>query len=336
MAGPVLVTGAAGFIGSRVCAALRRQGVRVVALDNLSVGLPLPKSDELTVAIAGDIRDRALLAEIFAEGRPSAVLHLAAVHHIPTCEREPTLAFDVNVMGTQYLLEAIEKSENCLGLAMASSGAVYDFSEGPLNETASPLRARDVYATTKLTNEYQLETWAGRHGRRAHVGRLFNTIGTNDPNAHLIPDVLRQVDVATQKHVRIRLGNAKPRRDYIFVEDAAAGFVNILSGLDLGGDFEAFNICRGEEFSVVELVEAIGALLNREIVIETDPTRFRKVDRLSQLGDASKMAKWFDWRAQVPFEEALARILRANGYQVTEAKNFLPCEEDRLAHRVGS
>jgi UDP-glucose 4-epimerase len=313
--GIVLVTGAAGFVGSRACAILRKLGVKVIAVDNLYVGLPLPKSDEMITSIEADIRDRETLRAIFKDHSPQAVLHLAAVHHIPTCEREPSLAFDTNIMGTQCLLEAIEASD-CMGIVMASSGAVYDWSDGMLLEATSPLRACDVYATSKLTNEYQLETWTHRKDRRAHAGRLFNTIGTNDPNGHLIPDIITQLSKSSSGNCTIKLGNTKPKRDYIFVDDAAAGFVNILGGIPKGDAFETFNLSRGEEFSVAELVDLIGTLMGVDVTIEPDPSRFRKVDRLSQLGDPSKMEKRFGWRARYALRDALAKILSEAGYSV--------------------
>ena len=315
----VLITGAAGFVGSRACRLLRDSGTRIVAVDNLYVGLPLPKPDAMITSIEADIRDRAKIAAIIKEHSPQAVLHLAAVHHIPTCEREPWLALDVNIMGTQSLLEAIENSD-CAGIVMASSGAVYDWSEGSLDEAASPLKARDVYATSKLTNEYQLETWAHRSGRYAKAARLFNTIGPNDPNGHLIPDIINQLSASSSRRRVVKLGNVKPRRDYIFVEDAAAGFVRILQGLSHGQPYETFNLCRGEEYSVDELVGLMGTLMGVDFEIESDPSRFRKVDRLSQLGDPSKMARVFGWSASFTLKEALAQILQDAGFEVDEAR----------------
>lgn len=315
--GKVLVTGGAGFIGSRVCEQLLARSVEVVALDNLSVGLPLPQARDHLVPIEGDIRDSALLDRIFATHRPDVVLHLAAVHHIPTCEREPRLACDVNVVGTQSVLDALEKSA-CRGIVMASSGAVYAWQDGPLLEDVSLLGATDVYSTTKLSNEYQLKAWSARRDRPSRVGRLFNTIGPNDPNGHLIPDILDQMTAGTGDAV-VRLGNVKPRRDYVFVEDAAAAFIALLAGLEGGKPFDAYNISRGEEFAVSDIVASMGRLLGIEVSIESDPSRFRKIDRLSQLGDTAKMTNEIGWRAAVDLELALSRIVADKGFALAAA-----------------
>lgn len=303
----VLVTGAAGFIGSRTTALLGEAGFQIVAVDDLSVGLPLPAASDWLTPVEADIRDRATMAALFAEHRPIALVHLAAVHHIPTCERRPELAMDVNVMGTQSLLDAAEAS-GTRAVVFASSGAVYDWTEGPLVEDVAPLRPHDVYSITKLSNEYQLAVWAKRTGAKVGVARLFNTIGSNDPNGHLIPDILDQIGTGTET-ATVRLGNTAPRRDYIYVEDVAAALVAILGGVADGLAFEVFNVCTGEELSVADLVALIGDIVGVEVAIEVDPARVRKVDRVQQLGDPGKMRERFGWTAAWTAREALERIV---------------------------
>ena len=306
----VLVTGGAGFIGSRVVDTLRDVPCRVVALDNLAVGLPLPAPDDLVVPIEADIRDAARMREIFSGYRPQAVMHLAAVHHIPTCEKNPRLAFDTNVMGTQTILDEATAAgiENVL---LASSGAVYDWIGGALAEDTTPLRAKDVYSTTKLANEYQVATWADRCEGRAHVARIFNTIGMNDPNAHLIPDLLRQFR-GDERECVVQLGNVAPKRDYLHVDDTAGGLVTILGGMQDGPRADIFNLCRGDELSVAELVDALADIMGKTVIIEHDAARMRRTDRLQQLGDPAKMRRRFGWSARASVRQALAAI--AEGY----------------------
>jgi len=313
----VLVTGAAGFIGSRVVPLLTGLGVEVVALDDLSVGMPLPAAAPGLVSIVADIRDRDTIAAIIAEHRPQAIVHLAAVHHIPTCEAKPALAFDVNIMGTQSLLDAAQAA-GVRDVLLASSGAVYQWESGPLDEERTLLKASDVYSITKLANEAQVAGWAGRSGGRAIAARLFNTIGTNDPNGHLIPDILAQV-ARGGASVEIRLGNTAPKRDYIFVDDVASGLVTLLGGFVEGREFEAFNLCSGREASVADLVALIGELMNAEVVIATDPARVRKIDRLQQLGDPAKLADRLGWHAAWTLRDALAQIMTATGYLASDA-----------------
>ena len=310
----VLVTGGAGFIGARTVALLADLGCHVIAVDNLYVGLALPAATDRIVPIEADIRDRGAMAAILAAHRPDAVLHLAAVHHIPTCEREPHLAMDVNVMGTQSLLEAMQAA-GCLNIVMASSGAVYQWKDGPLNEAETPTGATDVYSITKLANEYQVWGWADRVGGRAHMVRLFNTIGLGDPNGHLIPDILEQIAAGDERPV-IRLGNTAPKRDYIYVDDSAAGFVSVLADLPNGAPREAINLCTGNELSVGELVALMGDIMGKSVQIQSDPARFRKIDRLQQLGDPGRIKAKTGWAPAWDARASLVAIMRGLGYPV--------------------
>ena len=308
----VLVTGGAGFIGSRVVRLLVELGCRVIVVDNGYVGLPLPEASDRVVPINADIRDRDRMKQVFAEHKPDGVLHLAAVHHIPTCEKEPYLAFDVNIMGTQSVLEAAQEA-GTKNVVLASSGAVYAWEEGSLVEATSPTGATDVYSITKLADEYQAGGWADRVGARVHIARLFNTIGSGDPNGHLIPDILEQIASAESQPI-IRLGNTKPKRDYIYVDDVAAGFVAILSNILEGEAREIFNLCTGNELSVAELVALMGTIMGKDVQIENDPSRFRKIDRLQQLGDPTKLQKRTGWAAAWSARDALIAIMRDLGY----------------------
>lgn len=314
----VLVTGAAGFVGSRTVALLRRLGVAVVALDDLSVGLPLPAAVSGLVPLEADIRDRARMAAILAGHRPQAIVHLAALHHIPTCEREPHRAHDINILGTQSLLDAAQALGEPVDLLLASSGAVYDWHEGALDEDRSPLRASDVYSIDKLANEAQVAGWAAKTGNRACIARLFNVIGTGDPNGHLIPDVMSQLARGVAD-ATIALGNTAPRRDYIYVDDVASGLVAMLGGMADAPPVETYNLCTGDELSVAGLVELIGEIMGVRVTVAVDPARVRKVDRPQQLGRPDKLADRLGWRAQWTARDALAHIVAASGYQVKAA-----------------
>jgi len=312
----VAVTGAAGFIGSRVLPRLLAKGVHVIAIDNGYVGLPLPTPTSDLTVLDLDIRDRAGVIEALKAHTPQAILHLAAVHHIPTCEREPHLAFDVNVLGTQSLLDAAAIA-GVANIVFASSGAVYEWDSGALNEASTPTGATDVYSISKLANEYQIKGWAARTGARAHIGRLFNTIGSRDPNGHLIPDILEQIGTGLAA-ATIRLGNTAPKRDYIYVDDTADAFVALLAGLTEGEPVDFFNICTGRELSVGELVAQIGELMGVNVSIESDPSRVRKIDRLQQLGDPGKIESRRGWKANWLARDALRQIITELGYTTVD------------------
>jgi len=313
----VMVTGGAGFIGSRVVSMLTSMKVQQVVVDNLYVGIPLPEAGPYVIPVNADIRDAEAMNTLMREHRPEAILHLAAVHHIPTCEANPALALDVNITGTQVVLDAAAAA-GVSNFVFTSSGAVYQWLDGFLLEEETPTGWSDVYSLTKLSGEYLVRNWANRTGSRAHIGRLFNTIGTGDPNGHLIPDLMQQLGGGSSA-VTVKLGNTKPKRDYIHVEDVARAFIALMGGIAEGEPVEAFNICSGNELSVAELVELTADVLGVGVTIEIDPQRIRKIDRLQQLGSPAKIGARRNWKATKPVRTALIEIMDDLGYTARSA-----------------
>ena len=297
----VLITGAAGFIGSRLVHRLLQQGFRCMGLDNLSSGCSPPFSHEGLEFKKQDICDPAGVNAAFRQFLPAIVVHLAAIHHIPTCERNAPRALEVNVVGCQVVLEAAEKAE-CQRFILASSGGVYDWKEGPLTEE-TPVRATDIYTLSKITNEQQVALWSARTGIPVTVARIFNTIGQNDPNAHLIPEVLRQMN-SNGKHAIVRVGNLHTRRDFIYVEDTAACLARMVeSGRQTGVEF--FNVGTGREYEVRSIIEGLGRIKGCSLELQVDPGLARKVDRCCQLADISKTTSTLKWQPRYSLEDAL-------------------------------
>ncbi|MER8475412.1 NAD-dependent epimerase/dehydratase family protein [Mesorhizobium sp. M1163] len=217
------------------------------------------------------------------------------------------VAGEANVVGTEIVLDAAEKA-GVGTVVLASSGAVYDWVDAPLDEDATRTWPCDNYALSKLTNESQLRFWADRTGGRGRVARIFNTIGHDDPNAHLIPDILNQLYNA-KGQARIALGNLKPRRDYIHAEDTAAG-VAALAGDTGEASFDVMNIGSGRDASVEELVRLIGAAMKVDIEIVEDKARLRRVDRATQLAKVDKIGNRVGWSAKIELPAAVADIVR--------------------------
>ena len=144
-------------------------------------------------------------------------------------------------------------------------------------------------------------------GAAAIVARVFNTIGKNDPNGHLIPDILRQL-CPNGKRITVRLGNLKPRRDYIYVDDTAEALARMVRADDLSG-FQCFNVGTGIEHDVQTLVEDIAKLRGVAVDVEVDSSRVRKVDRLSQVADIRKALSQLAWRAEYSLQDALRLTL---------------------------
>jgi UDP-glucose 4-epimerase len=307
-----LITGGAGFIGRRVVENLLvGPQAAVMVVDNLSVGLPMPAPHSRLHTVKTDIRDAEKMKQVFAAFAPEVVVHLAAIHHIPTCELHRSYSLDVNIVGAETILQAAAHAK-IARFVLASSGAVYDWESGPLDEAHTPLRPTDNYSIAKHANEMQTRLWAERTGAQAVVARIFNTIGQNDPNAHLIPDIVAQIPSGVRA-VEIALGNLSPRRDYIHVEDAARAIATLATA-PLAKGVETFNVATGEDVSVVELVELLAVVIGVDIAVREDPARKRRVDRPSQVGDVRKIRQLLAFEPRRNLREALVDIVRPLGW----------------------
>ena len=313
-----LVTGGAGFIGRRVVERLlSAPQAAVMVVDNLSVGLAMPAPRIGLHTVSADIRCSEKIGRAFAAFSPQVVIHLAAIHHIPTCETRRSYSLDVNIVGAETILEAASRSKT-ERFVLASSGAVYAWADGPLDEAMTPLRPADNYSIAKHTNEMQTRLWAERTGAQAVVARIFNAIGQNDPNAHLIPDIVGQIPKGARA-VEIALGNLSPRRDYIHVEDAARAIATLATA-PLEKRVETFNVATGADVSVVELVEMLASVIGVEITVREDPTRKRRVDRPSQLGDVRKIRRLLAFEPRRNLREALIDIVRPSEWPLQAAQ----------------
>ncbi len=293
-----LVIGGAGFVGSHVCEALLAAGNDVIVLDNLSRGHRdyVPHGAEF---IWGDIREPSWQQVLRP---PDAIVHLAAIHHIPTCDLDPAHAYDVNVLGFQRVLDAA-RTWNVKRVVAASSGAVYAPTlSGALHEDL-PTAPQNPYGISKLANEMMLrhatQTWL----REGVCVRLFNVVGPRETNEHLIPDILRQLSSDV-----IVLGNLAPRRDFIHVHDAARAFA-ILANTTLPESYNVFNVGTGCEHSVADVARLALEAAGKTGEVRSRETLQRSIDRPSQRADFARLSALTGWRPTKNLPDALRDAL---------------------------
>jgi UDP-glucose 4-epimerase len=305
-----VVTGGAGFIGSHLVELLRSAGHVVSVVDDLSYGKRrfLPDGDEELHFLNSDILDVEGLKEYFAHFDPHIIYHLAAIHHIPTCEAVPEHALKVNVEGTQSVLSASRKAPSLRRIIFASSGAVYDVLDEPLTESSAVL-PRDVYGVSKVCGEQLLRLHAAKMNHPCTVARIFNAVGPRETNAHLVPDILAQIKNGSR---RIQLGNLEPSRTYVHVSDIAAGLVAI-GAYEQIAMFDVFNVGSRENLTVRDLVTAIAGLLGQELFPVQASDRMRKVDRLTQQASIDKITSQTGWVPRRSIVEALEEAMAEAG-----------------------
>jgi UDP-glucose 4-epimerase len=298
-----LITGGAGFIGSAVVPTLQSEGHDVYVLDNLSFG----SRDFINVAddhfFLVDIRDKKNVEDAIVKLQPDIVVHLAAIHFIPYCNQHPYEAADINIRGTMNVFNACKKTSSLKKLLFASTAAVYPIYDSAVNE-GHELHPLDIYGLSKLTGESLCKNFHLETGIDTIVCRFFNAFGPNETNPHLIPEIEKQLRDGLRT---IKLGNLTPKRDFIHTYDMAAAFKKLLKVNNIG--YDTFNLGRGIEYSVVEIVEAFERQLNEKVTIEVDPARVRKVEREHLLADVSKLKKVAGWEPVWGIDEGIKNLV---------------------------
>jgi UDP-glucuronate 4-epimerase len=281
----VLVTGAAGFIGSTLVERLLAEGRSVVGLDSFDpfyaesdkrANLRAASRCDRFRLVTGDIRDEAALAAALAGG-VDAVVHLAALAGVrPSLER-PTAYADVNVRGTSAVAEAM-LGAGVAKLVFASSSSVYgERSDGPFRETDPVERPISPYAATKRAGELLLHSFHHAHGLGVVCARIFTAYGPR-----------QRPDLAIRKFAeRMRRGDPIPvfgdgtaQRDFTYVDDLVEGLARALDA-DLG--FRILNFGAGRTVALADVIATLERTLHVEAKIEWLPR---------QTGDVSKT--WSD------------------------------------------
>lgn len=274
--GSVLVTGAAGFIGSHTVEALARQGRRVVGLDNLDpyYDVAIKRRNLADLArvpgfrfVEGDIRDRAAVERLFAEERVLDVVHLAAKAGVRPSIADPGLYADVNVVGTAVLLDAARRSR-VRAFVLASSSSVYGArSDAPFRESDPPAAAVSPYACTKQACELLGRTFAALHGLDVTALRFFNAYGPR-----------QRPDMAVHKFSALLLdgrpipfyGDGSMRRDHTYVDDVVRGVVRALERAP-GRGFRVYNLGNSATVTLTELVAALERTWGVRAVLDRMP-----------------------------------------------------------------
>lgn len=313
----ILVTGAAGFIGSHATSRLLARGDSVVGLDNLNdYYSPARKRRNVSEAAAlaqradqfefveGDIRDRALLARLFERHDFSAVVHLAAMAGVRASVDDPWLYYDVNLTGTLNLLDAVRAHGARANFVFASTSSVYGRTEAlPFAENDSADMPLAPYPASKRAAEMLGHTYHHLHGVNFTALRFFTVYGPRG-----------RPDMMAYKVLDSAFGGAKVpyynggqmHRDWTFVDDIVSG---IVAAADRRLGYEIINLGRGEPVLLSDFVDSLRRLADKPPRLEPMPMSdadvrytYARIDKARELlgydpqtSVAEGVQRFFDW-----------------------------------------
>mgnify|MGYP003633699550 CR=1 FL=1 len=283
----VIVTGAAGFIGSHTARALLERGACVLSLDSMDPyydpAIKRDNLDELAARAAPgafehrdcDIRDADAVHRAFSGFRPNGVIHLAARAGVRPSIADPAGYAVTNVIGTQHVLDAAE-AVGCGRIVCASSSSVYGNSpKTPFAEDDRVDRPISPYAATKKACELIAHSHHHLTGAKVAMLRFFTVFGPAQR-----PDLairLFLTRVAAGEPITL-FGDGSSSRDYTFVEDIVAGVLAAYERIDAHG-YRVWNLGGDHPITLSELVTIIGETVGREPVIERRPMQPGDVER---------------------------------------------------------
>ncbi|NOQ23029.1 MAG: NAD-dependent epimerase/dehydratase family protein [Candidatus Aegiribacteria sp.] len=294
--GPILVTGAAGFVGCHLMKELG-MGEGDIAVDittdfeapegvsKIGWNLPSQPPEEL-----GFVR---------------YIIHLAAMSSVSKSLKEIHKAYEINLMGTISVLEYMVSKCPGAKMLLASSSEVYKSTDDLISEKCE-IGPRNPYGTTKAAAEIAAFQFARNYKLDIVIARAFPHLGPGQSGDFAFPSFCRRIINTRQSGNNIiRVGNLSPVRDYLYVTDVARAYRYILSR---GQSGSVYNICTGIGNSIGDMVRMLIDISGMDIKLETDPDLFRPVDVEFQVGDPSRLRSLLGWKPEVDRIEGLRKL----------------------------
>ncbi|MDH7564227.1 MAG: GDP-mannose 4,6-dehydratase [Candidatus Bathyarchaeota archaeon] len=304
----MLITGGAGFIGSYLCEKYTKEGHTVLCLDNFLSGNLLNVRHLLRYRnyklIKGDIRDYNLLERIIHE--VDVVFHLAAQIHVDRSHVEPKLTYEVNVMGTQNILEAA-RIYDVKKVIHASTSEVYGSAQYVPIDEKHPLDAPHPYGASKIAADRMCFAYVQTYGMDVSIPRFFNIFGPRQRDigyGGVISIFTRRVlnDIPP-----VIYGDGKQTRDYTYIEDAVRAFDLVLNH---ESRLAPTNIGTGKEVSILDLANMIIEICGKKDKIQPVHVDQRMGEVKQLIADATRAEKILKWKPKYNLREGLKQFIQ--------------------------
>lgn len=299
----ILVTGAAGFIGSHVARRFNENGYKTITIDNLSTG----KKENIpsgTVFIEGDCGDPAVIRQLEAYAI-EGIIHIAGQSSGEISFSDPTYDLNSNTHSTLLLLK-FAHNHNIKRFVFASTMAVYgDTDDLPVSETMPP-SPKSFYAVGKLASEHYMRIYAGL-GLTTIALRLFNVYGPGQNLDNMqqgmasifLAQMLRDGKVVVK-------GKLSRFRDFVFIEDVVDAFTKAYL-IDNRTDFSVYNVCSGYPITVGDLLKTLQGAFGQDIPVDVQGNT--PGDMFGIYGDNNRIGQDLQWQSSTTFQVGIAQMV---------------------------
>ena len=299
-----LITGGTGFVGTHLVRFLNAEAVQVAVLAS-GVEFPAPPPgvhfNRVDIRKADDVRS------VVREFRPTEIYHLAGISAVDISWSNPSLTFEVNVIGAYNLFEA------GMGLAApprilnVSTAQVYVPSASVLTE-ASLVGPANPYSASKAMSELLSVQYSKVLSGGVITARSFNHSGPGQRPGFVLSSIAKQLAEMSEgrRAPKLIVGNVDVVRDFTDVRDVVRAYAALIERARIG---EVYNVCSGFGVRVADIIAKFTSISGVAVTLETDPARLRPGEVSTVVGDSTKIRRETGWIPQIPVEKTIQDLL---------------------------
>ncbi|MDA0986441.1 MAG: GDP-mannose 4,6-dehydratase [Bacteroidetes bacterium] len=307
----VLITGIGGFVGSHLAELIIKEDQEVFGLIRDPKKIENIKNVISKISLhEGELLNYNSLYSVIDKIKPDFILHTAGQPFVPTSFEKTAETFQVNVIGTINLFEAVKSSGYNPRILVITSGEVYGEAFGlplPIEKTIpNPV---NPYAASKTSIDYISQTYKKYEGLNIVIARPFNHTGIRQRENFICSSIAKQIAIIKKNNSEpiLNVGNILAKRDFTDVRDMAKAYW-MISKLQQNENF-IFNICSGTHRSIEEVINLYEKISGLKFKLNIEQKRLRGYDIKLMAGDSSLIRSITGWSPIIKFEETLKGLL---------------------------